>query len=991
MKRLLCLLLTCLLVCGTIFTEPVVFSQAQTIIYGDGNNDKEINATDALITLKVAVGKAIVSKEIYLQLDVDGNDDLNAADALLILKFAVKKITSFPVEKESPTPTPPPEPDDPTTMEDVIKELAVNTPASEIDDYYKIHSDGGLIYNPLSRELDNADKTKYNTAKKTTGKLTLSDGSVLNYSLPTDVTAYDLIPITYTLKNGSNTTTPLYVEATTFEDKNGSYYDLCLPGNVKLDFTYQGYVSAENNGKNRPFLSSTFTKDVQGIQYPQYTASDLIASDTVPSNKPLWFKFKITNTGNTILDGDGNGTFCFQPFLENKTTGKTQEYVNRHYRLTEDLYPGESTELYVYFGSSSGMALSAGNYNIIIKCLVRNEQSNPDWGSKIWDGYQYGVANKAITVSDAPTVTTNSKAQYSVSRATPARNTWLHTYEEFTTSFDSWLKPGSINASQSNVLYVQSAAWSDRVVLKFMRGTGLNMVSATIPLKVETDSIKINLNKTADNYIVTDQGTKYPASASQSMCDMRVNTSLSPDANTDQINELLDMQECGINLVATTQAFNIETINKPTNKINNNADSIYFVSDVLRKLGMRMEGYIGYPYLDNSTLSAAYWYTHDRATTGNYTGHGDPKMQLANGLRGLYQFMRWGDNYRVNAQNKAVINVEDTRGWMRIDFNARHTTDATTIQEFQAWLTQKYTTIGKLNQAWGSNYTAFTEIDPTAGTTDDHGWNSHVSASAKLQEWSVGVNDWDIFRTLQRTNNYVGVLDTMKNYGTNHAVVNDASVDAIMSIRTEGGNVTAVVPYNTKNSHFRHVYYSGRRCALIPEILAKSGTVGVHSDYVTMPYSVSELETLTASSTALGITSMPLMQINRMRDIAINSKYGDNYAKHYNLSGNNTKGAYISTQVSPFECFKAIYENGGIPGVLWEDYLCDGYITETQKKDMKFYASKIADMMSTDEAKEWSSTNVPDVNSVLGKSIGAYSYSENYIQTKINKTKASRK
>ncbi len=989
MKRLLCLLLTCLLVCGAFITEPAVFSYAQTITYGDGNNDKAINASDALITLKVAVGKATVSEDVFLQLDVDGNEKLNANDALLILKYAVQKITSFPVEQNDSTPEP--DPGDTTTMEDVIKELNVNTPASEIEDYYRLHTDGGLIYNPLSRELDNADKTKYNTAKKTTGKLTLSDGSVLNYSLPTDVTAYDLIPITYTLSNGGNGTTPLYVEATTFEDKNGSYYDLCLPGNVKLDFTYQGYVSAENNGENRPFLSSNFTKDVQGVQYPQYTASDLVASDTVPANKPLWFKFKITNTGNTILDGDGNGTFCFKPVLYNETTQKTTEYANRHYRLTEDLYPGESTELYVYFGSSTGMSLSEGNYKITIDCLVRNEQSGPDWGTKIWDGYVYGVATKTFTVAAESKVTTNSKAQYSVSRATPSRNTWLHTYEEFTTSFDSWLSPKSINASQNNVLYVQPAAWSDRVVIKFMRSTGINMVSATIPLNVETDSIQIQLNKTADNYIVTDEGTKYPASASQSMCDMRVNTSLSPDANTDQINELLDMQECGINLVATTQAFNIETINKPTTKINNNADSIYFVSDVLRKLGMRMEGYTGYPYLDDSTLSAAYWYAHDRSATGNYTGHSDSKMALANGLRGLYQFMRWGDNYRVNAQNKVVINVEDTRGWMRIDFNARHTTDATTISEFQTWLTNKYSTIAKLNKAWGSSYSAFSEIDPTEGTTDDHGWDSHISSSAKLQEWSVGVNDWDIFRTLQRTQNYTDVLDTMKNYSSSHTSLNAASVDAIMSIRTEGGNVTAVVPYNTKNSHFRHVYYSGRRCAIIPEILAKSGTVGVHSDYVTMPYSVSELETLTASSTALGITSMPLMQINRMRDIAINSKYGDNYAKHYNLSGSNTKGAYISTQVSPFECFKAIYENGGIPGVLWEDYLCDGYITETQKKDLKFYASKIADMMNTDEAKEWATTNVPDANAVLSKSNGAYSYNENYIQTKINKVKSTRK
>ena len=986
MKRIICMVLTLVLFCASFTAHPALLTFADSPNYGDGNDDEKINASDALIVLKVAVEKQVVDDEHFIALDVDDNQKLNASDALLILKYSVGKITIFPVQ-ENQTPS-----DNTDTMDDIINKLDGATPASAISDAYTIHSDGGMIYNPLSRELDKADKTKYNTAKKTTGKLTLDDGSVLNYSLPTDVTAYDLIPITYTLSNASGASTPLYVEATTFEDKTGSYYDLCLPGNVKLAFEYKGYVSAENDTSNRPFLSSNFTKDVQGTQYPQYTASDLVASDTVPSGKPLWFKFKITNTGNTILDGDGNGTFCFKPTLYNVTSQKTTEYANRHYRLTEDLYPGESIELYMYFGSSSGMALSAGNYNINVECLVRNEQSNPDWGSKIWDGYSYGTATKAITVSDTPTITNNSSAKYTVNRATPSRNTWLHTYEEFTTSFDSWLKPTSINTSQTNTLYVQSAAWSDRVVLKFMRGTALNMVSATIPLKVETDSIKIKLNATADNYIVTDEGTKYPATASQSMCDMRVNTSLSPDANTDQINELLDMKDCGINLVSTTQSFNIESINKPTSNVNNNADSIYFVSDVLRKLGMRMEGYTGYPYLDNTTLKGAYWYSHDRDVTGNLSnGFGDTKMALANGLRGLYQFMRWGDNFRVNAQNKVIFSVEDTRGWMRIDFNARHTTDEQSITDFQAWLTQKYGTIQKLNAAWGSNYTDFTKIDPTEGTTKDHDWDSHLASTAALQEWSVGVNDWDIFRTLQRTQNYTGILDTLKNYSSSHASLNAASVDAIMSIRTEGGNITASVPYNTQNSHFRHVYYSQRRCALIPEILAKSGTVGVHSDYVTLPYSVSELKTLISSSTSMGITSMPLLQANRMRDIAINSKYGDNYAKHYNLTGSNTKGAYISTQVSVFESFKAIYENGGIPGILWEDYLCDGYVTETQQKEMKFYASKITEMMNTEEAKTWSTTNVPDAESVLSASNGTYSYNENYIQTKINKVLANRK
>jgi len=294
-----------------------------------------------------------------------------------------------------------------------------------------------------------------------------------------------------------------------------------------------------------------------------------------------------------------------------------------------------------------------------------------------------------------------------------------------------------------------------------------------------------------------------------------------------------------------------------------------------------------------------------------------------------------------------------------------------------------------LNEAWstgnlGYSYTDWNEIDPTEGTTDDHGWDSHVTGSATLPEWSAGLADWDMFRTIQRTQNYETVLDIFKNYNTNVKDLGAASVDVSMGIRTEGGNITGIVDPNTKSSHLRHAYYSQRRCAIVPQILAKSGVVSMHSDYVTLPFSVKELKELVSSSTSLGITNMPLFQASRMRDIAINSEYGDDaYGVHYNLTGANTKGAYINTQISMFTAYKAVYESGGIPGVLWQDYLCDGYVTETQQKEMKFYSSKIAEMMETDEAKAWATTNVPDIEAIYAKSNGVYSYNEDYITAEI--------
>ena len=94
--------------------------------------------------------------------------------------------------------------------------------------------------------------------------------------------------------------------------------------------------------------------------------------------------------------------------------------------------------------------------------------------------------------------------------------------------------------------------------------------------------------------------------------------------------------------------------------------------------------------------------------------------------------------------------------------------------------------------------------------------------------------------------------------------------------------------------------------------------------------------------------------------------------------------------MSVFQTYKAVYENGGIPGVLWEDYLCDGYVTETQQKEMKFYSSKIAQMMESDEAKAWAVTDAPNVQAVYDLAVAEYSYSEDFLNATLEQALAAR-
>ncbi len=66
---------------------------------GDVNQDGEVNANDALVALRAAVGKATLDEGDALRADVNGDQKADAKDALEMLQFSVQKRTEFSVVK----------------------------------------------------------------------------------------------------------------------------------------------------------------------------------------------------------------------------------------------------------------------------------------------------------------------------------------------------------------------------------------------------------------------------------------------------------------------------------------------------------------------------------------------------------------------------------------------------------------------------------------------------------------------------------------------------------------------------------------------------------------------------------------------------------------------------------------------------------------------------------------------------------------------------
>jgi hypothetical protein len=68
--------------------------------------------------------------------------------------------------------------------------------------------------------------------------------------------------------------------------------------------------------------------------------------------------------------------------------------------------------------------------------------------------------------------------------------------------------------------------------------------------------------------------------------------------------------------------------------------------------------------------------------------------------------------------------------------------------------------------------------------------------------------------------------------------------------------------------------------------------------------------------------------------MAVQQKWGDDYTGHYNLKY-PAKATMVFGLQAAYPVLQAVYEEGGCPGVIWADYLCDAFVTETQKKELK--------------------------------------------------------
>ncbi|MBR6549147.1 MAG: dockerin type I repeat-containing protein, partial [Clostridia bacterium] len=260
----------------TAFPASVFSAQVK---YGDVDQDGKIAAADALVVLQSVVGKVELSGTPKQAGDVDANTKVNAADALMILQFVVGKISVFPAQEVSSMSNEEQfyyqldqqykvnysdfeneivQLKDSEDAAAIVEALGGDPTSANVAEW-GVTADERLSYTPLSNEAKRLGKlSKYNNLPVTKGEIKVG-GTTVTYTVPKNATAYDTVPITYTV-NSTTGNLPVNFEATAFEDvtryKNASdiYADCNLPGIVKVDLTYEGYVNG-NVGSGAPMLS----------------------------------------------------------------------------------------------------------------------------------------------------------------------------------------------------------------------------------------------------------------------------------------------------------------------------------------------------------------------------------------------------------------------------------------------------------------------------------------------------------------------------------------------------------------------------------------------------------------------------------------------------------------------------------------------------------------------------------------------------------------
>ena len=503
--------------------------------------------------------------------------------------------------------------------------------------------------------------------------------------MPKQVRAYDVVPIAYHLRQPAGARR-VAIEAVAVEDpakvQGRALYDPAIPGELKVNIEYLGSVSADYDTAQCVFLTPDPKTPVS--PYPALKRDPLVRSSTIRAADAIWFKFRITNTGNTILSPEGFSSTCMWPqIVRLGSDGKPQwtaKTVNVYERHLNYIYPGESVEQWVQFYSAPhlpwpGRGLAEGTYRVEFTMLYRYYQ-HFNWGINIWHGKDFAKAVVPITVTKAAGQTP-VETSLQITDTSEKMPGYIDAFEQFMTAFKIF-PPASAAADREGTVYLQVCALDQGDRHQAHRDRSAGHRRRTNPRGGQPGDARPEV-QSPECHGRQQRREEEPAFVAQALPGMRTNFQLGPYPEEHMLAEIREMKALGVNVIANTCGnwWIPEVSGRRT--YCPAAESYKYWYDVLvREMGMKTIGRSIYPPSDPC------WYQYAapllgrkvaRSTTQNtYQGQpgvdmGDPAVPEVIAAWTKYCYQRWGDTWFRAKDGRMPITIEDTWGWMRDDAN----------------------------------------------------------------------------------------------------------------------------------------------------------------------------------------------------------------------------------------------------------------------------------------------------------------------------------
>lgn len=119
------------------------------------------------------------------------------------------------------------------------------------------------------------------------------------------------------------------------------------------------------------------------------------------------------------------------------------------------------------------------------------------------------------------------------------------------------------------------------------------------------------------------------------------------------------------------------------------------------------------------------------------------------------------------------------------------------VSRFQGWLENNYSNINVLNNAWGTSYTGFNDVNPPDPLDDLTTLSEQLELENSAGDRRTSFMDWHRFRLEEKTADFNHFFDLVKTVDPDHIILTDPAFNPLQGAKTQSG---------TGDGHFRYSY-----------------------------------------------------------------------------------------------------------------------------------------------------------------------------------------